>query len=81
MSVWLKANPAFSMEDYQWKLSVPFIKVMSSDATHVAYLSEKAAKKYKQERNARIAANKKADNNEVFDDPDAFAAALGIPSF
>ena len=41
----LKANPYVTMEAYKWELSVPFIRLMASDATHVQYLSEKAAKK------------------------------------
>ena len=78
MTDWLKANPAFSMEDYQWKLSVPFIKVMASDATHVAYLSEKQAKEYKQQKRK---ANAKKKSEGITDDPEEFARALGIPSF
>ena len=49
---WLKANPAFSMEDYMWKLSVPMAKIMAADATHTIYLSEKQAKKYNIKKNA-----------------------------
>lgn len=37
----LKANPFVSMEDYRWGLSVPMIKLMMYDNTHVHYLSEK----------------------------------------
>jgi hypothetical protein len=43
----LKANPFVSMEDYKWKLSVPMIKLMSMDNTHIHYLSEKQAEKRK----------------------------------
>lgn len=43
----LKANPFVSMEDYRWKLSVPMIKLMCADNTHIHYLSEKQAKKRK----------------------------------
>lgn len=39
----LKANPFVSMEDYKWKLSSPMIRIMSCDATHINYLSEKQA--------------------------------------
>ena len=37
----LKANPFVSMDDYKWKLSVPMIKIMCADNTHVNYLTEK----------------------------------------
>lgn len=43
----LKANPFVSMEDYKWKLSVPMIKLMSMDNTHIHYLSEKQTEKRK----------------------------------
>ena len=41
----LKANPFVTMEDYKWKLSVPFIRLMISDNTRIHYISEKEAKK------------------------------------
>ena len=41
----LKANPYMSMEDYMWKYSIPMIKIMGMDNSHVNYLSEKQAKK------------------------------------
>lgn len=37
----LKAFPFVSMEDYKWKLSVPLIRLMAIDNTHINYLSEK----------------------------------------
>lgn len=37
----LKANPFMSMEDYLWKYSIPMIKIMGMDNTHVNYLTEK----------------------------------------
>ena len=40
----LKANPYMSMEDYMWKYSIPMIKIMGMDNSHVNYLSEKQAK-------------------------------------
>ncbi len=43
----LKANPYMSMEDYQWKYSIPMIKIMGMDNSHVNYLSEKQAEKRK----------------------------------
>ena len=48
----LKSNPAFSMHDIMWNLSVPFVKVMMYDATQVHYLSEKQAKKMKVKKTA-----------------------------
>ena len=43
----LKANPYMSMEDYQWKYSIPMIKIMGMDNSHVNYLSEKEAERRK----------------------------------
>lgn len=40
----LKANPFMTMEDYLWKYSIPMIKIMGMDNSHVNYLSEKQAK-------------------------------------
>lgn len=37
----LKACPFVTMEDYKWKLSVPMIRLMMMDNTHVNYLSDK----------------------------------------
>lgn len=42
----LKAFPFVTMEDYKWKLSVPMIRIMAMDNTHVNYLSD-AEIKYK----------------------------------
>lgn len=39
----LKANPFMTMEDYLWKYSIPMIKIMGMDNSHVNYLSEKQA--------------------------------------
>lgn len=41
----LKANPFVSMEDYLWKYSVPYLRLMAVDNTRVIYLSEEQAKK------------------------------------
>lgn len=71
----LKKNPAFSMQDVMWNLSVPFVKVMMVDATQSIFLTDKQKKRYKQSR--RMGSHV----DEVTDDPDAFAAALGIPTF
>ena len=43
----LKACPFVTMEDYKWKLSVPMIRLMMIDNTHVNYLSEKQVAKRK----------------------------------
>lgn len=40
----LKANPFISYEQYRWGLSVPMIRLMSTDNTRVHYLSEKEVK-------------------------------------
>ena len=37
----LKANPFMTMEDYLWRYSIPMIKIMGMDNSHVNYLSEK----------------------------------------
>ena len=43
----LKANPFISYEQYRWGLSVPMIRLMSTDNTRVHYLSEKEVKNRK----------------------------------
>lgn len=40
----LKANPFMTMDDYLWKYSIPMIKIMGMDNSHVNYLSEKQSK-------------------------------------
>lgn len=40
----LKANPFMTMDDYLWKYSIPMIKIMGMDNSHVNYLSDKEAK-------------------------------------
>lgn len=40
----LKANPFMTMEGYLWKYSIPMIKIMGMDNSHVNYLSENQAK-------------------------------------
>ena len=47
MADFLKANPFMTMEDYLWKYSIPMIKIMGMDNSHVNYLSEKQAEKGK----------------------------------
>lgn len=49
----LKANPFVSMEDYKWRLSVPMIKIMSMDNTHINYLSDKQIER----RNSKVIGN------------------------
>lgn len=44
----LKANPFVSMNDYMYKLSIAKIQLMSSDFTHVEYLTEKQAERKKE---------------------------------
>lgn len=44
MMDFLRSNPFITMEDYKWKLSVPMIRLMSADFTHIEYLSEKEQK-------------------------------------
>ena len=46
----LKANPFISMEDYRWKYSVPYLRLMAVDNTRVHYLSEEQAKNRKSKR-------------------------------
>ena len=60
----LKSNPFITYEQYRWGLSVPMIRLMSADNTHVHYLSEKEAKR------------KKA---VVVNDADALINDLGVP--
>ena len=43
----LKANPFMTMDDYLWKYSIPMIKIMGMDNTHVNYLTEKEAEERK----------------------------------
>ena len=49
----LKANPFVSMEDYKWGLSVPMIKIMTMDNTHINYLSDKQIER----RNSKVIGN------------------------
>ena len=37
-------NGALSIDDYMWKYSIPMIKIMGMDNSHINYLSEKQAK-------------------------------------
>lgn len=40
----LKAYTFVSMDEYKWGLSVPMIRLMCADNTHIHYLSEKESK-------------------------------------
>jgi hypothetical protein len=73
MADFLKAFPFVTMEDYLWKYSIPMIRVMSGDATHTLYLSEKQAKDYKHYRMMRDA--------KKYSDPEQFINDLGLPIF
>jgi hypothetical protein len=61
------------MEEYLWKYSVPMIRIMSADASHTMYLSEKQAKDYK--------SWKLHDTGKVYSDPKQFMNDLGLPIF
>lgn len=39
----LKNNPFMTMDDYLWKYSIPMIRIMGMDNSHVNYLSEQQA--------------------------------------
>ena len=43
----LKANPFITYEQYRWGISIPMIRLMSTDNTRVHYLSEKEAQNRK----------------------------------
>lgn len=63
----LKANPFVSMEEYRWKYSVPYLRLMAVDNTRVIYLSEEQAKNKK-------AKKYNGDNQVELND-------LGVPVF
>lgn len=67
MMDYIKAFPSVTIEDYMWKLSVPFIRISSSDTTHVCYLTEKQA---------QLMRAKKYDGNNLSELSD-----LGVPIF
>lgn len=54
-----------SLEDYRWKYSVPYIRLMGVDFTRVHYLTEKQAQNRK---------SKRIDGSNITSD-------LGIPIF
>jgi len=62
----LKAFPYMTIEEYKWKYSIPFIRLMGLDNTRVHYLSEKEA-----ERRKAIRVN----------DPTKLVNDLGLPVF
>lgn len=63
----LKANPFVTMEEYRWKYSVPYLRLMAVDNTRVRYLSEEQAKNKKAKK---YSGNSSMDLND-----------LGIPVF
>ena len=63
----LKANPYVSMEDYLWKYSVPYLRLMAADNTRVHYLSDKQVE---QRKTTRIGGNSSVPMTD-----------LGIPIF
>lgn len=40
----LKSFPFISLEDYLWGYSIPMLRIMGIDNSHIRYLSEKQAK-------------------------------------
>jgi hypothetical protein len=72
MADFLKAFPFISIDEYKWKLTIPQIRIMSADASHVLYLTEKQAKQY---------SAWKRTHSKQYDDVDKFINDLGIPIF
>jgi hypothetical protein len=73
MADFLKAFPFVSMQQYLWEYTVPMIRIMSADASHTMYLSEKQAKEY-----TKWSA---AHSGKTYDDPTKFMNDLGLPIF
>lgn len=64
----LNQRPYVTREEYMWQWTIPQIRLASVDYSHIEHLSEEEAKRIK------------AKKNEVkYEDPKAFASALGIP--
>ena len=61
----LKANPYMTIEDYLWKYSIPMIKIMGMDNSHVNYLSEKQAKTHRTHDLLRGATNAEELYNDL----------------
>lgn len=68
----IKKYPSTTFEDYFWKYSAPMIRIMTSDGTYQAYLSEKQAKAYWA---------KHPKKGKIYTDPEAFMNDLGLPMF
>lgn len=68
----IKQYPSTTFEDYFWKYSAPMIRIMSSDGTYSATLSDKQAKRYWA---------KHPKKGTTYDDADKFINDLGIPMF
>lgn len=59
-----------SLEDYMWKYSAPYLRIMAHDATKTLYLSEKQSKAYY----AKL-------HEKQYTDPDKLMNDLGLPIF
>lgn len=68
----IKQYPSMTFEDYFWKYSAPMIRIMSSDGTYSATLSDKQVKRYWA---------KHPKKGTTYDDADKFINDLGIPMF
>lgn len=66
----LKAFPSVSKDEYLWSMTVPQVKLASLDNTHIEYMSEEQAKKYKLRKNAKR-----------YEDTTTMLNDLGIPVF
>lgn len=73
MCDFLKAFPFVTMEQYLWEYSIPLIRLMSADVSHVLYLTEKQMKEYQ--------AHNATNLGEVYTDPEKFMKDLGFPVF
>lgn len=70
MMDFVKRYPSITVEDYFWRYSAAKIKLMSSDGTYQAYLSEKQATTYWA---------KHPKKGKIYEDPNAFINDLGLP--
>jgi hypothetical protein len=73
MCDFLKAFPFISRDEYLWEYTVPQIRIMSADASHTLYLTEKQAADYNHW--------KLVHDGNVYDDPRQFMNDLGLPIF
>lgn len=70
MADFLKQNPYVTREEYMWEWTIPQIRLVSFDYTHVNYLSEDEVKD-----------KKKKKRTITYDNPKDFVNDLGIPIF